>query len=204
MYALLAAYSVCPAVAALAHAGQQAPGQLGGGGQQHLQEVRVGPPVVRHEAAGHAVAGVVDQPVHGEAAPLQFLAQDAGSGGGGKIDGKHGHFAAMPLAQFGRQGLQPVGTARGQHQVVPARGERAGEGRTDAGGGAGDEAERMAWRHGCSRRDEKPHHRMRAGGARAVKHPDGGRTGKSGIPCKRPSLPIAGMLVTLRALDALE
>ena len=121
------------AVAALAHAGQQAPGQLGGRGQQYLQEIRMGRPVVGDEGAGYAVTGVVDQPVDLQVTLFQCIAQCPWRGRVSQVVRQHGDLDGVSSAKFGGESFQPISAARGQHQVMAKCGKLPGERGTDAG-----------------------------------------------------------------------
>ena len=108
----------------------------------------MGGPVVGHERAGHAVAGVVDQPVHLQPALRQLFTQPLRRRRVGEIMRQRGHLAAVPLAQLVGQRFQAVEPARGQHQIMAAQGQLSRKGSADAGRGAGDQAEGAGSGHG--------------------------------------------------------
>ena len=87
-------------VSALAHSGQQQVGQMAGRGHQHLDEIRVALPGLRQVGAGHAVAGIVHQPVDRDTALVDVGAQALRRRGIGQIgrqaDGAH----AVPVLQL--------------------------------------------------------------------------------------------------------
>src|SRR6185312_13571185 len=97
--------------------------------------------------AGHAVAGIVDQPVHLQAALVQRIAQPLNRRRVGEIVGQHRDLGTMLRAQVVGQALQALDAARRQHQIVAQRGQLPGELRADAGGRASDQAERACRCH---------------------------------------------------------
>jgi len=136
--------------AALAHAGHEAIAELGRRGDHHLDEFLVRLPLARDEAAGHAIAGIVDEQIDGDAAPPRFVEQKlrrvrVGEIGGDAFDGH-----AVTRAQLGRQRFQAFETSRRQYQRMAACCELFGERGADAGRGAGDESVRRFGHRGTS------------------------------------------------------
>ena len=80
---------------------------------------------------GDAVARVVDQRVHAQAARLRFGEQRLRRRAYGQVG--HDGLAGDHIAQFTNQGFEPLAASPGQQLRVAARGLLAGEGGAQAG-----------------------------------------------------------------------
>jgi hypothetical protein len=125
-------------VAALAHAGHEAMAELRRRRDHDLDEVLMHAPLARNEAAGHAVAGIVDEHVDRKTACLDRRLQRRRRPRIGEIGRNRVSIDAVLLAQLARERFDTIRASRGQDEVRSARRERACERGADAGGCAGD------------------------------------------------------------------
>ena len=89
------------------------------------------PPLLAEELARHAVAGIVDQKIDRNSAPLQFFNQLVHRVAGLKI--AHNDLARYLFAELSGQRLESLFSPRTQYQGVAFRGQLASKGCANAG-----------------------------------------------------------------------
>ena len=128
-----------PPPAALDHQRRGAVRELGDRHDHAPAENHAALPGRLRVAAGHAVAGVVDQDV-GAPAGLRDRVQDAPPAAGlRQVAGDHQCPHRVLRLQLARELIEPLAAPRGQHQVVALAAEQSRERQADAGRGTGDE-----------------------------------------------------------------
>jgi hypothetical protein len=113
--------------------------ELGDRHDHDLQKIMLRLPGRLRVAAGHAVAGVVDQHVWAPAGLRDRVKNAPSAAGLRQVVGDHQCPHRVLRLQLARESIEPLATPRGQHQVVALAAEQARERQADAGRGARDE-----------------------------------------------------------------
>ena len=130
-----------PPEVAIDHARTEPVGQFNRRDQHDLEHGLMLFPGHRLEPLGAREAGIVDQGIDRTAARLDGLDQARRRGRIGQVLGDDDGFDTGPQLEFIGQRFQPVGPARGQHQIPAMLGIDPRQGLADTGRGPGDQGQ---------------------------------------------------------------